>query len=335
MKNTTKKLSIVASTAILLVIAFVATQSSSQNKGAYRVGAILPLSGVAASFGEEVKAGIEASGIPDDKLIIEDDGCDSKKAVSAFLKLAADPEVAYIIGPVCGSPQEAIAPIVKDKDILVFMPAAASTDLFNISGGKMLNVQYSLEKDGAAIAEKIYSDGYRNVATIEYKNSFSEVSANSFKDAYLKNSGTKVVHETTLIDTNSDIKTELLKIKASKPDAIVVADVSFFLAGGIKSMKEFGINVPVYAQYPVELPAIRNLVEGVIYSYPELVGDKGALLEMGKIAGEIVNKMVAACGGAVECAQAEIKNTGSFDPYGVSNRAVIFKKIDNGVAKRV
>jgi len=313
--------------ATLLVVGFVLSYGNNRTEA--RVGVIAPLTGIFAFYGEDVQRGVLASGISASSTVFEDEKCESVAAVSAFTKLVNIDKAAIIIGPACGSPQEAVVPLLREADAVVLVPSSASSKLFAQSGGKFFNVQYSLENDGAFLARTLAG---KRVVLVSYQNAFSETIAESFK----ANFDGQVVSELSFRDDKTDIATELIKLRGLEYDAVVVTDVTFFFAGGMEKLERFDIQAPVYAQYTIELPAARPLAEGVYYSFPaDVEGTQGATFELSKKAGEIANQTLMACGDDSECAIAYLRNSGLFDETGVYKREIVLKQIKNGMPIKV
>ncbi len=297
-----------------------------------RIGVIAPLSGIAADYGAEMKEGVEASfGGTDAEFIYEDDKCDPKEAVTVYKKLVDFDKVNLIIGPACGSPQEAVAPLMKGAEILAVVPSAASQKLYAESGENMYDMQYALESEAAFLARQMHDTlKYEKVAVISYQNAFSKTLADSFKEAYGED---HIAKEVIFTGTEKDISSGLLKLKGAEYDAIFSTDISFFFAQGLKKLKDLGITQPVFSSYAVELPALRPLVEGVAYSFP---GDmakigKGAIYELSKQSAELLIAKAGACKGDYACTKEGIDGSGMFDGNGTSVRDLVLKRIKNGV----
>jgi len=235
-------------------------------------------------------------------------------------------KVEYIIGPACGSPQEAIAPLVKEKDVLVLLPSAATRSLHELSDGKMYNVQYSLEEESKYIAEKMYEMGYKKVALISYKNAFSMTHVESFKKHYKG----EIVEDIVFQDATADISTEVAKLRNSDIDSIFSTDMSFFFAQGITRLEQFGIDVPVFSQYAVELPAARQFVEGVTYSFPGDLGDQGAVAELAKLSAKTFLVFLDSCQNDFRCVIEEFAKSAVFDSNGIRIQPIVLKQISGG-----
>ena len=330
MKNKHKGIIIIL---VVLVLAIIFSWANRATKNVNtRVGVIAPLTGIVAFYGEDIKRGVLAGVEASSTLIFEDDKCEPAAAISAFNKLVDVDRVPLIIGPGCGSPQEAIVPVLKNKDAVVIVPSAASEKLFDQSGGKFFNLQYSLEKEATFLADKMFDRNLRRVVIITYQNAFSKTVADSFKASFQG----EVAKEIVFIDGTSDISTELAKLEGLKFDAIISTDITFFFVQGLQKLKQYGISVPVYSEYVAELPAARPMVEGVIYSYPAgLEGEGGAVFELSKQAARISDDATQKCHDDTGCIRKYLTDSGLFDSKGLSKRDIILKQIVGGVPKEI
>lgn len=317
---------------IAIVIILVFVESKKEEDSTAKIGVIAPLTGIVASYGEDIQKGVLAADISSSSIIFEDDKCEPAPAVSAFNKLVNVDNASIIIGPGCGSPQEAIVPLLKDKEAVVIVSSAASQNLFEQSGGKFFNTQYSLESEAAFLADKMLERDLKKLVVISYQNAFSQTVADSFK----ANFKGEVAREIKFAENSSDITTEIAKLKGLDYDAILVTDITFFFVQGSEKLKQYGITVPVYTSYVAELPAVRPLVEGAFYSYPgDLKGDKGAVYELSKEAGIVAKEASEKCGSNTVCVKKFLMDSGDFDENGVSKRPIILKQIVGGEAKNI
>jgi len=331
MKSSRTSLVIISVLVIMLIVWLIAInkQNASRNQP-IKIGVITPLTGPFADYGEQIKKGVLTIGTSSDfSFDFGDEQCDPKQTVTAFHKLTDVDGVHFIIGPGCGSPQEAIVPLLANKKVVVVVPSAASSDLFAKSGGYFFNVQYSLENESKFNAEKMYDMGYKKVALLTYDNAFSTAHANSFK----KNFKGKIAYETVLVDDSVSLLPELTKIKAAGVDAIYAPDIAFFFAGASAKLKQLSMTMPVFTTYVAELPAVIPLVEGVYYSFPaDITAEGGAVYGLSKQASELLVPLVLECNGNPECVRAKLISSGKFDQDGVYKRDLILKQIKNSTS---
>ena len=104
-----------------------------------RIGAIDPLTGPFAAYGEPVRDGMllavdeinAKGGIGGRKieLLLEDDGGDPKNSVSAFTKLATVSKVPVVIGPLSSGASMATAPLAERYKVVQLSTLAGTIDL--------------------------------------------------------------------------------------------------------------------------------------------------------------------------------------------------------------
>lgn len=309
---------------LLLFIVFLVVQMRiSASKDDIYVGAILPISGPVAQFGEKALQAIQAVGVP---VTVEDDACDPTKAISAFNKLILNKNIKYIIGPICGSSQEAVAPLVKNKDIVLLFPSAASEELELNSGGKVFNIMYSLEHDAEFSAVTIGKE-YQRVAIISYQNRFSTVLRDAFVNRIKEQGKSYAVFN--LVDAKSDLRSELLKVRAFNPDVVYVTDISFFFGGGVETLKTLAVAAPVYSQYAVGFDFVKSLALGSLYTTPNIKIAEGNNLfyETTKVAADAVvkSKQVCAAATSLQCVIDSIKN--SIDSYKPNMKSIVINEV--------
>jgi len=128
-----------------------------------------------------------------------------------------------------------------------------------------------------------------------------------------------------------NISTALLKLKESKPEAIMNVDASFYFDSGVRKVRELGITVPIFSQYATEIPGIPELAEGVIYSFPgELSEGPNAIYSLALDTAKFLFPIVLECEGDYDCVREGLINSGEFNDKGVKNRTIILKQIVNG-----
>ncbi|MEA1929757.1 MAG: penicillin-binding protein activator [Patescibacteria group bacterium] len=294
-----------------------------------RIGVIAPLTGIIADYGEEMQRGVEAAQVEGVEFVYEDSQCDAKTTVSAYRKLTEIDEIKFIIGPGCGAPQEVITPLLEEDQTIVVVPSAATQELYARSGGNFYNLQYALEDESKFIADEMYDAGYEKVVLIGYQNNFSKI----HEDTFIANYQGEIVEHVSFPFDASDTLGELTKIKHKEFDAIFSTDITFLFGNGMKRLGQLGIEVPVFSQYATELPAVRGLAEGIIYSFPDdVIEGEGAVYGLSKQATELLSSIVLGCTGDYACVKEGLDQSGHFDENGVSVRPLLLKTIKDGQA---
>lgn len=324
-----KKLSYIVALCIIVILVVVFISQKTQTvKGPIKVGVIAPFSGIMADYGEQLKQGILAVPHEGIEYIFEDDKCDNAPAIGAFKKLVELDGVHFILGPGCGAPQEAITPLLVGKEVVVLVPSAASVKLHGESGGNLYNIQYALQDEAKFLAEQIYARGHKEIVLISYQNAFSKI----HHDVFIKNFKGNIVKDIIFLKDDTDVATEIAKLKGLKFDAIFSTDVTFLFAKGPEKLKQFGFNQLIFSQYAVEIPAVKPMAERITYSFPSDSEDpSGIVASLSKQSAEFFVPLIKECDGDYSCVKQKIDSSGVFDSRGIKVRGMIMKKIENGV----
>lgn len=217
------------------------------NNNSLDIGVILPLSGDASYWGSNPKKGLElalteirkANKTKSINLHYEDDACDPKKAVSAFHKLVDIDKVKIILGPVCSSSSLAVAPLAAKKDVLfiVFSEADSLSGIPNV-------FRLWAPNGNQAITLAKYASKFNSIATLSIENAYGNDLTHLFKKE-LGQEKKIIISETYQAEAAGDLKTQLLKIKSKKPDALLF--VSYIKDGAllVKQAKNLGITIPL------------------------------------------------------------------------------------------
>lgn len=262
----------------LLLVTGCATTGNIVKEQTIDVGVIASLTGLGAYLGgQEVKGvtlateEINADGGIDGKqvkLIIEDSGTDTARAVSALHKLITINEVSYVIGDTWATTTEALVPVANDNRIILISPLA---NLDSLSADDyFFRTVPTTEEFVKPLATYAYDElGARTAALMVADNPFGIEHAEDFKEAF---SG-RIVAEEHFETGAQDMKTQLTKIKQAQPDIIFDLQASGASVGRmIAQANELGIRTQWIAAYTAEnaalMAAYPNEIEGIVYPYP-------------------------------------------------------------------
>lgn len=223
--------------------------------GTFKIGGLLPLTGDGAAYGipmqragllavEEINA---AGGIDGKKIemIWEDSKCDAVGGAAAAQKLVNVDKVKYIFGGACSSETLAASPITEEARVILLSPSATSPDVTKagdfvfrtspsdaLAGRIAANYAYNTmkAKKAAVISETSdYPQGLRKVFTARFEELGGKIVADEQYDAGV-----------------TDFRTQVLKVKNSKPDVVYVVPQT--PTPGIlvlKQMKDQKVQIPV------------------------------------------------------------------------------------------
>ena len=227
-------------------------------QGLIKIGALLPLSGNAAAYGDNVKKGIElALANTDFKVIYEDSKCNGPDAVPAVRKLIDVDNVVAIIGELCSGASLAASPIAKEAGIAMISPASTSPDLTN-AGEHFFRTVPSDALQGVEAAKLVKSLGYNSLAVLyvndDYGVGFDNVLKGNFDNVVISESFEKEA---------IDLRTQLTKIKEKSPEAIFIISNSPRAAGAaLKQVKELGISAHVFGSDGLKDQSVLDAAEG-------------------------------------------------------------------------
>ncbi|MBT4697263.1 ABC transporter substrate-binding protein, partial [Candidatus Woesearchaeota archaeon] len=218
-----------------------------------KIGYIGPLTGDAASLAVSsvrsimmVEKEINSQGGINGRelqVIYEDGKCNGKDASLAAQKLININKVGFLIVG-CSPEVLSIAPITEAAKVVMISPMATNPKIKE-AGDYTFRVVPSDAGQGKIGAKLMLAADLSNVAVI-YPNMDWGV---GLKDVFVEEfekSGKVVAAETFEMETK-DVKTQLLKIKETKPDGIYM--LAFAKQAGIilQQMNEIGLDIPVYA----------------------------------------------------------------------------------------
>jgi branched-chain amino acid transport system substrate-binding protein len=271
--------------AVLLIMSFVVASLMVFSFGCVKkeekeikIGAILPLTGDAAKYGQSAKKGMELAideinakgGINNKKLklIIEDSQGQVKDGISAFNKLITVDKVPMVIGELLSSITLAMAPIANEKKVVVLSPASTAPKITEAGDYIFRNVASDIV-EGQIMAEYAFKKLKLNKIAIMYiNNDYGEGLRDAFKQEFTRLGGL-IIDAQAFDQASVDFRSQLIKIKRSNPEAIYL--IGYKESGRIlKESKELGINVQfmgtVLFEDPEILKVAGNAANGVLYS---------------------------------------------------------------------
>ncbi|MDO8661084.1 MAG: ABC transporter substrate-binding protein, partial [Candidatus Woesearchaeota archaeon] len=246
---------------IALLFLIVACSQRTPDQEKIQVGLIAPLTGPASGPGTMIlnsaqiavdeinqKGGVNGRLI---ELIPEDDACDPKKTATAFAKLVEVNKVSSIIGPFCSGSVLAVSKSADEKKVVLITPGATSPVITNA---------------GDFTFRVAPSDAYETKILAEYlKMSFSRIGILYF-DGQQALVDMVVLFKTNYLDIlvgvesfsgeTNDVRTQLLRLKEAKIDALLVLvwpDQYGFVA---KQAGDIGLDVPFFGTHTFETPSI-------------------------------------------------------------------------------
>lgn len=239
---------------VLAVVIWVATHQPSSTE-ALKIGAVFPLTGDTASYGQASKRGIDLAteeinakgGIGGRPLevIFEDDEGKASKALSALQKLIAVDRIPMVMGSAGSSVTLAMAPVANENKVALITPVSSSPELTTKGGPYFFRVCPSDVVQAAMMAEWFKDDGRRTAGVIYLTTSWGEGLKEEFVSKFTALGG-RVVATEACKEGDRDLRAQLTKVRESKPDALYA--ITHGREGGalLRQAKELGITQPIY-----------------------------------------------------------------------------------------
>jgi len=247
------------------------------------IGAILPLTGDAAHWGIPPRNGAElavdeinaAGGLGGRKLklIVEDDRCQPAEGIAVFDKIMASANppaiLPAILGAVCSGVTLAVAPLAEARKTVLISPASTSPKVTD-AGDFIFRVIPSGDLRGKVFAEYLYQQrGLRKIAVLHIDNEGGIGGSNAFKAEFTQLGGTIVLEE-KYPQGASDLRAQLIKIKATDADGVMVGSYPPDTIVVLKQARELGLQQPLFVQTeavqnPEVLREVADAANGVHY----------------------------------------------------------------------
>ncbi|CCG02527.1 ABC transporter substrate-binding protein [Blastococcus saxobsidens] len=240
-------------------------------EGEVPIGAVLSLTGAAASYGESQQRGLELAaaelaeqdGVTYD-LTIEDDQTDPRQAITLFDEFVND-GASLIIGPTLSNAAVQADPIAQEAGVPVLgisNTAAGVTEIGDYIFRDSLTEQAVIPQTIEAATEQF---GLENVVVM-YSNddAFTESGYEAFAAA-LEEQGVEISETITFSKSDTDFRALLTQAQESDPDALVVSALIEAAVPLVTQARELGIDVPI--------------IGGNGFNNPRLMADAGEAAE--------------------------------------------------------
>ena len=248
---------ITATAMLLTLFGLVAIACQQPEDEAFRIGVMESLTGPGETYGtvinqskEMAVAEINAAGGINGKqleLIVEDSKCGAQDAITAYNKLTDVDGVKIILGTSCSGAMLGAAPLAEEDGVVLFSASATSPDIEN-AGDYIFRTAINDAKLGVDAGNTMWADGVRTLATINESTDYAEGVQKTSTEQFVKLGGTVVAEEKYSTDV-TDFRTQLTKLFAENPDAVLLAAQSEFSGGTIlKQARELGYTGTFYSE---------------------------------------------------------------------------------------
>lgn len=264
----------------LVALAVFITRDNGQ-EDVVKIGAILPLSGDAATYGKALQRGMElavkeinaGTGVLNKPIVIiyEDSGGDPKTAVSAINKLINVDKVPLIIGDMFSSTTLAIAPIAQKNKVVLISPTASAQAVPAV-GDHIFTIYPSDAYDGEFIGDQLLQlwPEIKRVAVVFDQTEAMITCKEAFKLATKQK--VRIVTEEVIPPESRDLSFLIPNLINSRPDVIFVAAHMPETMLLIRQARERGMKsrfIGISTCYDPQIFELgSNVINGLIFSAP-------------------------------------------------------------------
>lgn len=218
-----------------------------------KIGFIGPLTGNAASYGQDVKSGVEVYFKEHPtingktvQMIYEDGKCNGQDAVSAGQKLINVDKVQVIIGGQCSGETLAVAPIAEQAKVVMLSPLSSSPAITTAGDYIFRNYPSDEQVSKTMVTEVLKNQ--KKIALLSEQTDYAQGYRKAIQ-GHLKNANASdklVVDEAFSVDS-TDFRTLLTKAKEADADGLVAIGQTPVADGFmVRQAKELGLKVQVY-----------------------------------------------------------------------------------------
>jgi branched-chain amino acid transport system substrate-binding protein len=251
MRPSRRALSLLAAAAALLPGA-----AGSAEPAVLKIGACLSLTGPAASYGAQQKAGVLAavdelnrtSFLPGVKLevVIEDDGSTKEQGIAVYQRLIAREKVSAILGPTLSNTATAADPLAQAAKVPVVAVSNTAPKGITDIGDHVWRVSLT---EGQVIPGALRRAQARlgfKTAGVLYGNddAFTQAGYDVMQKA-LEGMGVKVLGTQTFAKPDRDYNAQLTALVALKPDILVVSALVENASGIVAQARQLGWQGPI------------------------------------------------------------------------------------------
>lgn len=219
------------------------------------LGSIQDLSGPAAAFGKQIRAGLtlrieeinEQGGIHGRrlKLVVEDSGYDPKRAVLAAQKLVNQDKIFAMVGHIGTAQNMAAMPVQFAKNVMNFYPMTAAREMYEpFHRLKFAFVTPYYEQVKVATAKLVQDKGSKKPCTL-YQDDEYGLEVMRGGEAGLKSIGMEYAEKTTYKRGATDFSSQVARMKAAGCDFVVLGTIIRETIGAIGEAKKSGYS-PVF-----------------------------------------------------------------------------------------
>ena len=251
--------------------------------GAIKIGAVLPLSGQTATYGEESLAGIklaleelkEQDG-PKLELVFKDNKGDSTETAKLVSQLIKIDKVKAVLGSVASTNTLKGAKVAQEAGVPLMTPASTNVDITK-KGEYVSRICFIDPVQGSVLAKLVLEDLKKKKAAIivDKASDYSVGLAKAFRETFTKGGG-EIVGEESFTAGEADFSALITKVTELSPDVLFVPAYYGDVGPMLKQAGDRWKEIPVVAGDGIDSPDLYKLMgsyTGDIYMSTHFAAD--------------------------------------------------------------
>jgi len=242
---------IVSLLTVTLCVVSLALSCKAKDGDTVSIGAVFPLSGAVAYYGNESRDGAllaleevnAAGGLLGKKLalISEDDEGNAEKTVNAFTKLTTRNKVSIILGSSTSGPTQAISTLAQRNNIVLISPSATNIDVTK-AGDFIFRACFIDPFQGVVGADFAYQTLESRRAAVLYDAGadYNTGLAEAFKGQF-RALGGEIVADEAYQTSDVDFNAQITRIKATNPDVVYLPNYYNDVSLQAKQLRDQGV----------------------------------------------------------------------------------------------
>jgi branched-chain amino acid transport system substrate-binding protein len=241
--------------AVVLCVTALTFSCKAKDSDTVSIGAVLPLSGGVAFYGNESRDGAllaideinAAGGLLGKKLalIAEDDEGNAEKTINAFTKLTTRDKVTFVIGSSTSGATQAMCPLAQQNKVVLISPSATNETVTKV-GDYIFRACFIDPFQGVVGADFAYGTlGSRRAAVLydagaDYNTGLAEAFKNQFRAI-----GGQVVADEAYQSGDVDFNAQVTRIRANNPDVVYLPNYYNDVTLQAKQLRDQGVTCPL------------------------------------------------------------------------------------------
>lgn len=249
---------------LVLLTVFAPLAQAQDDADTIKIGLYAPMTGPIAFLGEGFQYGAtmaiedlggEIEGIPLE-LVVVDNKCNPTDAVNAVRQLIEVEEVDAILGGGCSSATVAAQPVIAEGGTPAVSATSTNPSIYDGMGVGGNIWQFRINPDDLIMANAFSSqiaEAAQRISLVAENTDFGRGAMNAYRPL-LEGLGVEIVTEDYFDLGTADYRPALTRMRASRPEALLVVMTERDGATFMRQLREVGIDVPIYSRGSLTSP---------------------------------------------------------------------------------